>query len=76
MKPDLEAIRERCDAATEGPWAMFGEGHTRGVCRDGRGTAIFDSRMGATVDDARFIAAARTDILALLAYVDELEDSK
>lgn len=97
-RPDIDAIRARCDAATRGPWSVstltFPNGNTvvesiAGVSEpqwsdygDGEGEWFTDrltlvetdaGHYGPTMPDAQFIAAARTDIPALLAYVDELE---
>lgn len=99
MKPDLDAIRARCEAATRGPWSVstltFPNGNTvvesiAGVSEpqwsdygDGDGEWFTDrltlvetdaGHYGPTMPDAQFIAAARTDIPALLAYIEELED--
>jgi len=98
MKPDLDAIRARRDAATRGPWSVstltFPNGNTvvesiAGVSEpqwsdygDGEGEWFTDrltlvetdaGHYGPTMPDAQFIAAARTDIPTLLAYIDELE---
>ena len=71
-RPDLDAIRARCDAATPGPWRLKGL-EIHGDSKPGRcGLLIYDEG-GHDKKDARFIAHARTDIPALLAYIDELE---
>ena len=97
MKPDLDAIRARCDAATRGPWSVstltypngttvvesiigvsepqwsdYGEGE--GEWYTDRLTLVETDAgvYGPTMPDAQFIAHARTDIPALLAYIDEL----
>ena len=83
-RPDLDAIRARCDAATPGPWKTESEqGHGRGVraiasvawcpvaCAVGKESQSIGQRDASR--NARFIAHARTDIPALLAYVEELE---
>lgn len=97
-RPDLDAIRARCEAATRGPWSVstltFPNGNTvvesiAGVSEpqwsdygDGEGEWFTDrltlvetdaGHYGPTMPDAQFIAAARTDIPALLAYIDELD---
>ena len=71
---DLEAIRARADAATDGPWEVSrGEDY-----RDGLPTRYvrFGPNSDSTVidrdEDAAFIAAARTDVGALLAEVERL----
>ncbi len=84
MRPDLDAIRARCDAATPGPWKPESEqGHGRGVraiasvawcpvaCVVGTESQSIGQRDASR--NARFIAHARADIPALLAYIDMLE---
>lgn len=98
MKPDLDAIRARCEAATSGPWCVstltYPNGTTvvesiTGVSEpqwsdygEGEGEWFTDrltlvetdaGHYGPTMPDAQFIAAARTDIPALLAHIDTLE---
>lgn len=89
MKPDLDAIRARCDAATPGPWAydegagyieMHEAGYAefkpdweRSVHKQPPLVARMTDTWGDTAEDGRFIAHARTDIPALLAYIEELE---
>lgn len=81
MKPNLEAIREREQKATEGPW-----GHSRedmlSYLGDGTQVSYIYPRGLSTriqvatespVEDAQFIAHARQDIPALLDYCEELE---
>lgn len=74
---DLDAIRERANNATKGPW-------TWGDNRDGLGNKLHPAEYPGkyypiadfefTDDgDAEFIAAARTDIPALLDHVVRLE---
>ena len=65
---DRQEMRERCDAATEGPWDCTVDGDVNAL-RD-RNTC--DVRLGAmrTIADARFAASARTDLPACL---DDLE---
>lgn len=83
MKPDLDAIRARCDAATSGPWHVIEEGFGS---YDSPRRVLLEAENGQRIfwdcdlqgphsrnQDAEFIAHARTDIPALLAYVDELE---
>jgi hypothetical protein len=70
-KPDIEGIKARLAAATPGPWAlvdfpvMFPR--VQSIAEDK--TSICETWEWA---DARFIAAAPTDIAALLAEVDRL----
>lgn len=77
-RPDLTAIQQRADAATEGPWRAHR--HRLFVCKEDGSPATGMSvgawpGVGSThlEQDAEFCAAARTDIPALLAYVAELE---
>jgi hypothetical protein len=71
--PDLEAIRQRCDKATGGPWKSYIEGrdHESGsnfIMTSGEDIEL----LGATIDDQEFIANARQDIPALLSEVARL----
>jgi hypothetical protein len=77
---DLTPIRARADAATVGPWTAFEADAKAGafdrrqwIGVDNMRVDIF-SDQDATRDDAKFIAAARTDVPALLAEVDRLRD--
>lgn len=99
-KPDLNAIRERCDKATRGPWeATPSEGDCNRRSKCPKGLIYCDDKCpecddwviytGAWMDgpnyidcgdysyftdeDANFIAHARTDIPALLDYIEKLE---
>jgi hypothetical protein len=80
MRPDIEAIEARVNAATPGPWTFdestgglfFGSGAA--------GDASFDTDAVLPMYDdeerdavATFMANARTDVPALIAYVRELE---
>lgn len=89
MKPDLDAIRARCKAATPGPWAYdestgyiemdeagyaeFKPDWERSVHKQPPLVARMTDTWGDTSDDGCFIANARTDIPALLSYIDGLE---
>ena len=71
-RPNIKAIRARCDAATPGPWRLEGL-EIHGNAKPGRcGLLIYDEG-GHDKKDARFIDHARADIPALLAYIEELE---
>ena len=68
---DTKAIRARAEAATKGPWrrhpnprfyVQFDDGHFGGTDEEHEA-------------NARFCAAARTDVPALLDRIDELEDA-
>lgn len=68
----LAAIRERCEAATEGPWEKLTE-QVAGMWRETRVVhADFDICADVCIGDAEFIAAARTDVPALLDEVERL----
>lgn len=73
---DLDAIRERAEAATQGPWTT-GRGHEPGwypheliISASAPIIELENSEQG--VADADFIAAARTDVPALLGEVERL----
>ena len=71
MSLDLDPIKARADAATEGPWGVedarvFGD--------DGRTQVCTLSGTRAWLPDAEFIAHARTDIPALIAEVERLRE--
>ena len=73
---DLDAIRARAEAASEGPWEcnayhvfMDGRAQVR-IAHPGRPGVLMGTMLGS---DAEFIAHARTDIPALLARIAELE---
>jgi hypothetical protein len=79
---DLLAMRERCDAATPGPWRHMREGrdHTSGDSfimtgspGNRRGDLYVTSAAGpVSAADYEFIAIARRDIPALLDEIERL----
>lgn len=87
MPLDLEGIRARCEAATEGPWdyemgeymLMIPVGEIR---RPGEKAAIAFAFAGhppvpiIAESNARFIAHAREDIPALIAEVERLRKER
>ena len=85
MRPDIDAIRARCDASTPGPWRVDGSTydedcneHLAPYGLEGPNERLIWSSGGGEyahpdMATAQFIANARTDIPALLAYIDELE---
>lgn len=89
-RPDIEAIKARADAATEGPWVWHGEDDFQPMRLDsaeqivlscdfsmsGYGTRIDVWIELETLEDRAFIAHARTDIPDLLAYVAELSKER
>jgi hypothetical protein len=84
MKPNLEAIRERCEKATPGQWKV-----DVGACLTDPGEEPHDwyfprgpfqknrkdwqEARDYAVIDSTFIAHARTDIPNLLSYIEKLE---
>lgn len=77
-KPDLDAIRARVEAATYGPWAVIDD--------DGPSVVVSGAGLTHSIDfllatdgkergwaDAEFVAHAREDVPALLAYIEQLE---
>lgn len=75
---ELDGIRQRCDAATPGPWKSFVEGrdHTSGssfiMTGDGANRGSDIELYGATTADQDFIAHAREDIPRLLDEIARL----
>lgn len=77
---ELRVIRERCDAATRGPWIiqyggadwkdrpLFIRGAEDSICKNVRAYVV--STTGIHAHDIPFIAASRTDIPALLEEVE------
>jgi hypothetical protein len=91
MRPDIEKIKARAEKATPGPWGIcLGSGLN--VCtwvryenpENGQITFVADCLPDDALDCAEqdhrpnmdFIAHARTDIPALLDYIDKLEAEK
>ena len=84
-RPDLDAIRARCDAATRGPWRVDGSTydedcneHLAPYGLEGPNERLIWSSGGGEyahpdMATAQFIAAARADIPALLAHIATLE---
>jgi hypothetical protein len=69
---DLDAIEARANAATPGPWVQSQRDMWM-VYRDGGGTPEIDVGGGYDIkEDATFIAAARSDVPALVAEVRRL----
>ena len=74
MNLDLDAIKARCEAATQGPWKVAEPGY-RVARDDGTGFLVASTFMATDsrdLPDATFIAHARTDVPALVAEVDRL----
>jgi hypothetical protein len=75
---ELGEIRQRCDAATPGPWKSFIEGrdHTSGssfiMTGSGQNRGNDIELSGATAADQDFIAHARQDIPRLLDEIARL----
>ena len=71
---DLDAIEARANAATPGPWLVLrGMDCTHVRAQDGHFETGCINWDGRDASDADFIAAARTDIPALIARVREQE---
>ncbi len=72
---DLEQVRARALAATEGPWQRHGSD----VWTEGATDPLFRGRDGSAEvrrqadSDAEFVAHAREDVLHLLALLDRRE---
>ncbi|TCX51950.1 hypothetical protein C1I38_08110 [Dehalobacter sp. 12DCB1] len=66
-KQELDAIRERCAKATPGPWHRDGS-----EVRNGDGVFVVNDFW--VHADAEFTTHARTDIPALLAEIDRLNN--
>jgi hypothetical protein len=78
-KAYLEEVRQRCEAATPGPWVSYVEGrdHLGGDSVIVRGTDGTDEGLyltHATVADQDFIAHARQDIPTLLDEIERLRE--
>lgn len=82
-RPDLAAIRARCAGAIGGPWVVPGYDQAKSwrhkIMRLDMEIAIdlTVQVVPVTVGDvptAEFVAAARTDVPQLLAYIEYLED--
>ncbi len=76
---EIAEIRERCDAASPGPWASYIEGrdHTSGsdFIMTGKGESRGEDieLTGATKTDQDFIAHARQDVPTLIAEIERLK---
>lgn len=74
-REQLDAIRERVDGATSGPWGCYGDGahevFDAGEYSDGDPGEVVAAVIE-KLSDAQFIAQAREDIPALLAEVERL----
>lgn len=79
---ELDAIRERCGAASPGPWQSFVEGrdHESGsnfiMVGIGAGRLGDIELSGATAADQDFIAHARQDIPRLLSEIERLKSGE
>lgn len=71
---DLDAIRQRAEAATPGPWGYWGQGWIAPESDPQRDPVGVPQNLIPRHDaDAEFIASARTDIPALLAKIEQLQ---
>lgn len=70
---DLKAIKERCEAASVGPWECDGT-----ELRSSSGITLFSSGGGEYCSpnkaDTAFLSHARTDLPALVSWVERAED--
>lgn len=86
-KEQLDAIRRRAEAATEGPWEADDRGEGKRVIPRPRfrimapkskrrmvPACLWDEGSGPACYDADFIAHSRQDVPALLAYIDRLHE--
>jgi hypothetical protein len=67
---ELDAIEARANAATTGPWVLGYHGRGYTICCDADGTTIVsapDAQDEDLSEDEVFIAAARSDVPALIA---------
>ena len=70
-KEDLDAIRSRAEASTDGGWSFIPKEDF--ITADSDGDVVFALDMYRK-EDATFIAHARTDVPALLGEVERLND--
>ncbi|OQV53338.1 hypothetical protein [Bacillus velezensis] len=70
-KDQLEEIRQRADAATEGPWRI-GKQSPNGLNNIGTIGGLLTAQT-TDEDDAKYIAHARRDIPVLLDHIEELQ---
>lgn len=79
MKPEeLAAIEQRASAATPGPWATYRDETWMVVYIDANNGVVVapeGDNLILSVADAEFIAAARTDIPALISEIRRLEQA-
>jgi hypothetical protein len=79
MRPDLEAIQARVDAADKGPWgehSLYVHNATGAVVAALDWNAATREEYEELKANSKFISHARTDVPALLAYVAELEGER
>lgn len=73
MKPDLQAICERVNKAETGPWILGGCSGRMITTPNGYVGDGFIADVD-TLNNADFIANSRTDIPAILDYIEKLEE--
>lgn len=73
MTTRLEAIRDRCEKATEGPWYLGADFEARMLVRSSVNHSVVANTSAHMVDDSRFVEHSRADIPALLAVVDAVK---
>lgn len=69
-RPDIEAIKQRCERATAGPWYAHFKANSHSVLHDGK---MITGGFSLSENNSIFIAHARTDVPELVAYIEELE---
>lgn len=75
FRPEIEEIKARCEAATEGPWSYDVDEHEvhSDVMQDNGGDPYHICEILSTKRaDANFVSNARQDIPDLLKYIEEL----
>ena len=77
LEAKLKEIKDRCDAATEGPWIFYPEDETDHWQLSDYQYTFFkqdDSGVPITKPEGDFIAHARTDVPMLLEMVEKFMD--
>ena len=71
-EPDVARLRELCEKATPGPWAMLG-GDWYGLASEAQGAPSVEVDFSTYHADAEFVAEARTALPWLLDRIAALE---
>ncbi len=77
-KTELDAIRERCEKATPGPWKIYPNIDGYDLRDEGGRPVVTEGDWAGVrkIEDACFISECPTDIPALLAHIDALESER